>query len=369
MSEPTLILIVEDNPRNLKLARDVLEHAASRPSRRSPPRTAWRGAERRSGPHPDGPPAARHRRPRRARRLRADPARPAIPVVALTAFAMHDDRERCLAGRLRRLPGEADRRPRVPRPGARPARPRAVTGTVSADGRRSSSSTTCRRTSACSRRCSSRAATGGRRGSGEEALERSPTSRADLVLLDILMPGMDGYEMCRRLRADPATAFLPGRHGHGERRAGEGRRSRRAPTTSSPSRSTRPSCWRGCAPCCGSSATTTRSRRRPRRSQSGTPSWRGGSASRSTSSSGSAGCGASSRRRSPGSIVDPATSRSSRATAARSPSSSPTCGASPPSPRRPSPRRPWRCCASTTRRSASSSSPTRGRSSTSPATG
>jgi len=43
--------------------------------------------------------------------------------------------------------------------------------------------------------------------SGEEALSR--LGAADLVLLDVLMPGMDGYEVCRRIRADPATSFLP----------------------------------------------------------------------------------------------------------------------------------------------------------------
>ena len=45
--------------------------------------------------------------------------------------------------------------------------------------------------------------------SGEEALEKIASERPDLILLDIVMPGMDGYEVCRRLRADDATAMLP----------------------------------------------------------------------------------------------------------------------------------------------------------------
>lgn len=46
-------------------------------------------------------------------------------------------------------------------------------------------------------------------GSGEEAMAELGRSVPDLVLLDIVMPGIDGYEVCRRIRDDPTTAFLP----------------------------------------------------------------------------------------------------------------------------------------------------------------
>src|SRR3712207_728609 len=46
-------------------------------------------------------------------------------------------------------------------------------------------------------------------GSGPEALEKVASEQPDLVLLDIVMPGMDGYAVCRRLRDNPATRVLP----------------------------------------------------------------------------------------------------------------------------------------------------------------
>ena len=45
--------------------------------------------------------------------------------------------------------------------------------------------------------------------SGEEALEIVRRQRPDLVLLDVMMPDMDGYTVCRILKADPATRDIP----------------------------------------------------------------------------------------------------------------------------------------------------------------
>jgi len=44
---------------------------------------------------------------------------------------------------------------------------------------------------------------------GASALEIAARERPDLVLLDVMMPGMDGFETCRRLKDDPATRHIP----------------------------------------------------------------------------------------------------------------------------------------------------------------
>ena len=44
---------------------------------------------------------------------------------------------------------------------------------------------------------------------GESALAAAAKHSPDLILLDIMMPGMDGYEVCRRLKANPETAKVP----------------------------------------------------------------------------------------------------------------------------------------------------------------
>jgi DNA-binding response OmpR family regulator len=44
---------------------------------------------------------------------------------------------------------------------------------------------------------------------GEEAVEQAPQLRPDLIMLDVRMPKMTGYEACRALKSNPETSSIP----------------------------------------------------------------------------------------------------------------------------------------------------------------
>lgn len=46
-------------------------------------------------------------------------------------------------------------------------------------------------------------------GNGQKALENANKKKPDLILLDVMMPKMSGFEVCKRLKSDPETADIP----------------------------------------------------------------------------------------------------------------------------------------------------------------
>jgi CheY-like chemotaxis protein len=84
---------------------------------------------------------------------------------------------------------------------------------------------------------------------GETGIQRALLARPDLILLDVQMPGIDGFETCRRLKANPTTAAIPMIMMTVLSETADKVRGRRpAPSTMSPSRSTRRRCWRASPP-------------------------------------------------------------------------------------------------------------------------
>lgn len=204
------ILVIEDNTLNLKLVRDVLQFAGHDVSEARSGEDGLQLAQRHPPdlvlmdlqlPGMDGFEALQ--------RLRQGILRQGVPVVAVTALAMAEDRERAAqAGfdgylekpiSVRALPGQIeeflteargataeDAPVRVLAVDDTPANLRLLEAVLMPKGYRVVTAT-----------------------SGSDALEVLARGGVDLVLLDVVMPEMDGYDVCRRIRAIPETEFLP----------------------------------------------------------------------------------------------------------------------------------------------------------------
>ncbi|MEZ4267990.1 MAG: response regulator [Myxococcota bacterium] len=208
------LLIVEDNESNLKLFLAVLAGSEFRVLTAT---DAERGLqlvrEQRPDlvlmdvalPGMDGLSATRL--------LKADPALAAIPVVALTAHAMDGDAERALdAGCSGYLTKPVDTRSFVEQIRSFIQASRTGGGTqVVADHRGrvlvvddEPLNVKLFKAKLATERYEVQTAS-----NGEDALRMVAEQAPDLILLDIMMPGMDGYEVTRRLKADPATSHVP----------------------------------------------------------------------------------------------------------------------------------------------------------------
>lgn len=90
---------------------------------------------------------------------------------------------------------------------------------------------------------------------GRRAIELAQIERPDLILLDVMMPDMDGYEVCRTLKADERLARMPVIFVTALSDVeDEARGLSSAPSTTSASRSVLPSCVHAYAPICRWSA-------------------------------------------------------------------------------------------------------------------
>jgi CheY-like chemotaxis protein len=156
------------------------------------------------------------------RSLRTEPWAASIPIIAVSALALPSDRARAIeagcddfvskpfapaelrAILLRYFPGGAVHVP-APRDGAAPARatvPITLGRVLIVDDEIANVELLARRLEAIG--CQTQVA-----GSGERAIALARSEQPDLILLDVMMPGIDGWQTCRRLKSQPETADIP----------------------------------------------------------------------------------------------------------------------------------------------------------------
>src|SRR3954463_3009619 len=176
-------------------------------------RGAVRGGRlaRRPGPSAgsgaDGPTTPRHRRNRDAAEVAAGRAVPGCAGCRCDGLRNGEGQGTGVSRRLRRIRREADQRARATRPDRGvPERTGGVTDIPATVLAVDDQPTNLRLLDAVLTPRGHRVLTAQ---SGAEAFALLETEDVDIVLLDIVMPEMDGHEVCRRIRSNPATEFLP----------------------------------------------------------------------------------------------------------------------------------------------------------------
>src|SRR5439155_1398700 len=168
-----------------------------RRGRRAPGSRASPGAD------PHGHPAPRHRRYRRARPASQRPGHSRGPGDRGDGVGDDARPSEDHGRRLRRLPDQADQPARVPGCGRRRrGRPPMTPPILVMDDTAQNVKLLADLLTAKGYRAVTAA-------SGAQALAAIERERPDLVLLDVVMPEMSGYEVCRKIRDNPATAMLP----------------------------------------------------------------------------------------------------------------------------------------------------------------
>ncbi|HEV8470236.1 MAG TPA: response regulator [Candidatus Limnocylindria bacterium] len=156
------------------------------------------------------------------RSLRSEPWAASIPIIAVSALALPSDRARAIeagcddfvskpfapaelrAILLRYFPGGAAQVPaaRDGQPTVRGPVPIQLGKVLIVDDEIANVELLARRLEAIG--CQTQVAS-----SGERAIALARTEQPDLILLDVMMPGMDGWQTCRRLKSQPETAGIP----------------------------------------------------------------------------------------------------------------------------------------------------------------
>jgi CheY-like chemotaxis protein len=156
------------------------------------------------------------------RSLRSEPWAASIPIIAVSALALPSDRARAIeagcddfvskpfapaelrAILLRYFPGGAAQVPvqRDGKPAVRGPVPILLGKVLIVDDEIANVELLARRLEAIG--CQTQVAS-----SGERALALARTEQPDLILLDVMMPGMDGWQTCRRLKSQAETADIP----------------------------------------------------------------------------------------------------------------------------------------------------------------